>query len=120
MQKFVIGSSLTARCKNSCASWILYGWGKRSRSASQTLRLFACLTSDSASSRRHGLTVHRSSTSCIDYSLFELDTRFLYLAIRQQPDQRFVVKIDYLDAVAPRIVKIATEGRLQFELIFLL
>src|SRR5437764_14989034 len=108
-----------ARCKNSCASWIVYGCGKRSRTPSQILRLFAWLASDSASSSRHGRTVHRSSTSCIDYSLFELNTRFLHLAIGQKPDQRFVVKIHDLDAIAPWIAKIAAERRLRFEFVFL-
>jgi len=64
---FVAGCSLIARCKNSCASWMAYGWGNRSRSAIQTFRLFACFASDPASSSRHGRIVHRSKTSCIDY-----------------------------------------------------
>src|SRR5262249_46275378 len=115
----VVGCSDVAPCMNSCASLIAYGCGNASRTASQTLRLFACLTSDSASSSRYGRTVHRSSTSCIDYSLFELDTRSLHLAVRQQPDQRFVVKIDNLDAISPWIAKIAAERRLQFEFVFL-
>ena len=51
------------------------------------LAIVRVLATDSASSSRHGRIVHRSSTSCIDYSLFELDTRFLHLAIRQQPDK---------------------------------
>jgi hypothetical protein len=40
---------------------------KRSRSASQTLRLFAWWASDSASSDRHGRIVQLFRTSCIDY-----------------------------------------------------
>jgi len=49
----------------------------------------------------------------------ELDAYLLYFGIRQKPDQRFVVKIDHLDAIAPRIAKIAAKRRLQFELVFL-
>jgi hypothetical protein len=48
----------------------------------------------------------------------ELDSGFLYFAIRQKPDERFVVKIDNLNAIPPRIVKIAAERRLEFEFIF--
>ena len=70
--KFHAGCSAIVRCKNSCASWIVYGCGKRSRTASQILRLFAWLATDWPSSSRHGRTVHRSSTSCIDYSLLNL------------------------------------------------
>src|SRR5205814_3088246 len=33
--KFHAGCSAIVRCKNSCASWIVYGCGKRSRTASQ-------------------------------------------------------------------------------------
>src|SRR4051794_2061651 len=87
IQTFKSGSSLMARCKNSCARQIVYGGGKRSRTASQILRLFACFASDSASSARHGRMVHRSSVSCIDYLLFELNTGLLHLTIRQQPYQ---------------------------------
>ena len=46
--------------------------------------------------------------------LDKLQSGLLHLAIGQQPDQRFVVKIDNLDAVAPRIAKIAAERRLEF------
>src|SRR6476620_3159892 len=49
----------------------------------------------------------------------ELDTRLLHFAIRQKPDERFIVKINNLDAVAPRVAKIAAEGRLEFQFIFL-
>src|SRR5436190_13734290 len=49
--------------QDSCASWIVYGCGKRSRTASQILRLFAWLATDWRSSSRHGRTVHRSNTS---------------------------------------------------------
>ena len=38
----------------------------------------------------------------------------LHLAIRQKPDERFVVKIDNLDPVAPRIVKVAAKRRFEF------
>src|SRR5437867_4514826 len=49
----------------------------------------------------------------------EFNARLLHLAVRQKPDQRFVVKIDHLDAIAPWIAKIAAERRLQFEFVFL-
>src|SRR5215472_10778293 len=104
---------------NSCASLIVYGCGNASRTPSQTFRLFAYLAIDSASSSPHGRTVHRSSTSCIDYSLFELDTRFLHLAIRQQPDQRLIVKIDHLNAISPWVAKVAAKRWPQFEFVFL-
>jgi hypothetical protein len=44
----------------------------------------------------------------------EFDAGFLDFAVRQKPDERFIVKIDNLDAVAPRIAKIAAERWLQF------
>src|SRR4026209_1019573 len=47
----------------------------------------------------------------------EFDTRLLDFAISQEPHQRFIVKIDNLEPVAPRIPKIATKRRLQFEFI---
>jgi len=56
--------------------------------------------------------LHRSLT-------LEFDTRFLHFAVRQQPDERFVVEVDYLDTIAPWIVKIATKWRLKFEFVFL-
>jgi hypothetical protein len=56
--------------------------------------------------------LHRSLT-------IEFDTRFLHFAVRQQPDERFVVEVDYLDTIAPWIVKIATKRWLKFELVFL-
>jgi hypothetical protein len=40
----------------------------------------------------------------------EFDAGFLHLAKRQQPDERFIVEIDDLDAVAPRIAEIAAEA----------
>src|SRR5262249_22072232 len=64
-QNFISGCSVVARCKNSCASWIVYGCGKRSRTPSQILRLFACVAMDSASSSRHGRMVHCLSVSCM-------------------------------------------------------
>jgi hypothetical protein len=50
----------------------------------------------------------------------EFDAGFLDFAIRQEPDKRFIVKVHNLDAVAPRIAKIAAKRRLQFEFIFFL
>src|SRR5262245_21172943 len=110
IQESVIGSELTTDFKKVWASSIVYGCGKRSRNAIQTLRLFACLTMDSASSIRHGRMVHRFRISRIVFlsesiessaggrdgglsaaSLpIELNTHFLHLAIRQQPNERFV------------------------------
>jgi hypothetical protein len=52
-------------------------------------------------------------------SVFELDTRFLHLAIRQQPDERLVVKIDHLNAIPPWVAKVAAKRRLQCEFVFL-
>src|SRR6476659_11048775 len=75
IQKSVIGSELTTDFKKVWASSIVYGCGKKSRNAIQTLRLFACLASDSASSSRHGRTVHRSSVSFIQFSGDESDAR---------------------------------------------
>jgi hypothetical protein len=48
----------------------------------------------------------------------ERDPRLLHLAVRQQPHQRFVVKIDHLNSISPWITKIAAERRLQFEFVF--
>src|ERR1700730_16424131 len=50
--------------------------------------------------------------------LRELDPRFLHFAVRKKPNERFIVEIDNLDAVAPRIAKIAPKRRLKFEFIF--
>jgi hypothetical protein len=44
----------------------------------------------------------------------KFDSGPLHFAIRQEPDERFIVKIDNLDVVAPGIVKIAAEWRLKF------
>jgi hypothetical protein len=49
----------------------------------------------------------------------ELDTRFLHFTIRQQPDKRFIVKIDHLNAISPWVAKVAAERGLQFEFVFL-
>src|SRR5438477_1596470 len=48
----------------------------------------------------------------------ELNSGFLHFAVRQQPDKRFVVKIDNLDTVAPWITEIAAERRFEFQLVF--
>src|SRR6476659_1023451 len=64
-QNSVTGSELITDLKKMWASSIVYGCGKRSRNAIQTLRLFACLASDSASSSRHGRIVHRFKVICI-------------------------------------------------------
>jgi hypothetical protein len=50
---------------------------------------------------------------------FEFNTSFLHLAVRQEPDERFIVKIDHLNAISPWIAKVAAERRLQFEFVFL-
>ena len=46
--------------------------------------------------------------------LAEFDAGLLHFAVGQQPDERFIVKIDNLDAVAPGIVEVAAERRLEF------
>src|SRR5204862_7971993 len=90
---------------------------KRSRSPSQILRLFTCLTSDSSSSIRHGRMVQLSRTRMHQLLRVEFDARLLDFAVRQEPDKRFVVKIDNLDAIAPRVVKITAERRYQLDLV---
>src|SRR5438045_8879718 len=104
-QNFISGCSLMACCRNSCASWIVYGCGKRSRRPSQTLRLFTCLTSDSASSIRHGRMVQLSRRRMHQLLRVEFDAGLLDFAVRQDPDTRVVVKIDNLDAIGPIAVK---------------
>jgi hypothetical protein len=49
----------------------------------------------------------------------ELNTRFLHLAIRQQPYKRFIMEIDHLNTISPWVAKVAAELRLQFEFVFL-
>ena len=49
---------------------------------------------------------------------FEINSGFLYFVIRQKPDQRFIVKIDNLNAIAPRIAEIAAKRRDEFDFIF--
>src|SRR6266550_2626434 len=116
MQKIVADCSAIFFCKNSWASSIVYGCGKRSRRPSQTFRLLACFASESPSSSRHGRMVQLLRTRCIDY-LVELNAGLLDLAVRQEPDKRFVMKIDNLDAIAPEVVKITTERRYQLDLV---
>src|SRR5206468_9784814 len=118
MQKSVVGCALVARWRNCFASSTVYGCGNKSRRPSQIRRLFACLASDSTSSSRHGRTVQRSSKSCTCLFSVESDSSFLHFAVRQKPDQRFVVKIVNLTPVAPRIVKIAADRRLNAYLVF--
>src|SRR5438094_4963673 len=50
----------------------------------------------------------------------KLDPNFLHFRIRQKPDQRFIVQIDHLDAVAPGVAKIAAKSRLKSQTILLL
>ena len=50
---------------------------------------------------------------------YEFNACFLHFTVRQEPDERFIVKIDYLNAIAPWIAKVAAEWRLQFEFVFL-
>jgi hypothetical protein len=50
---------------------------------------------------------------------FELNTRFLHLAIGQQPYEGFIVKINHLNAIPPWITKVAAKRRFQFEFVFL-
>src|SRR5207253_1562377 len=49
----------------------------------------------------------------------ELHARLLHLTIRQQPNERFIVQIDDLDAVSPRVAEVAPKRRDQFDSIFL-
>src|SRR5439155_16482516 len=60
---------------------------------------------------RRWLALHRSLR-------IEFNARLLHFAVRQKPDQRLVVKIDNLNAIAPRIAKIAAERRLEFQFVF--
>src|SRR5437773_2575685 len=46
-----------------------------------------------------------------DSVFVEFDSGLLHFAVRQKPDQRFVVKIDNLNAVAPWVVEVAAERR---------
>ena len=64
--------------------------------------------------------VRGTTNEIIVYFVIEFDARLLHFAIRQEPDERFVVKIDNLYAVSPRIAKIATERGLQLQFVFLL
>jgi hypothetical protein len=41
--------------------------------------------------------------------LRERDTRLLHLAIGEQPDERFIVQIDDLDAIPPRVTEVAAK-----------
>src|SRR5678816_1836842 len=75
IQNSVTGSELITDFKKVWASSIVYGCGKRSRNAIQTLRLFAWLASESASSSRHGRIVHCSSVSFIQFFGDESDAR---------------------------------------------
>src|SRR5882724_11071622 len=112
IQKFVTGYSAVARRKNSFASSIVYGCGNKSRSPSQTPRLFACFASGRI------VRTPRANSASLENELHdsvfvEFDSGLLHFAVRQKPDQRFVVKIDHLDAVAPWVVEIAAERRLE-------
>jgi hypothetical protein len=49
----------------------------------------------------------------------ESDASLLDFTVRQKPDQRFVVKIDNLDPIAPQIAKITAKRRFQFQFVFL-
>ncbi len=86
---------------------------ERSDSASQTFRLFAFRQRLRIiqSPRTNGTSLQNEL-----HRLFgaEFDAGLLDFAIRQKPDERFIVEIDNLDAVAPRIMKIAAKRRLQF------
>jgi hypothetical protein len=47
----------------------------------------------------------------------EFDAGLLNFAIRQEPDKRFIMKVDNLDTVAPWIAKIAAKRRFQFQFV---
>src|SRR5439155_4838422 len=54
----------------------------------------------------------------VDQSVLgKFNSGFLHFAIWQEPDQRFVVKIDHLYAVAPRVAKIAPERWFEFQVV---
>lgn len=48
----------------------------------------------------------------------ELDPGFLHLLIGQEPNERFVVQVDDLDAVAEGVLEIAAKSRNQLEAVF--
>jgi hypothetical protein len=58
--------------------------------------------------------LQRSRLPVPTWSIAERYSGFLHFAVRQQPDQRLIVKIDNLNTVAPRITKVAPERRFQF------
>src|SRR6516225_2913555 len=58
-------------------------------------------------------------SKCFDKLPIEFDACFLHFAIRQQPYERFIVKIDHLNAISPWITKVTAKRRLQFEFVFL-
>jgi hypothetical protein len=59
-----------------------------------------------------------ASSSAESSTFFKPDPRLLHLAIWHQPDERFIVKIDNLNPVPPRIPKITAERRLQCQFVF--
>src|ERR1043166_5176324 len=110
-----------ARFKNSCASWVVYGCGKRSRTPSQILRLFACLAIDSASSTRHGRMVHCCSVSFIPFLVDESDarTRAHSESLREMPSALQSILREVLwSAMRPRIAlaTLVSKVSLSFEL----
>src|SRR5262245_19710149 len=62
--------------------------------------------------------LHWPVTAVPRHYLFELDAGFLHLAIRQHPYQRFIVKVDHLNAISPWIAKIAAKRWFQFDFVF--
>ncbi len=49
----------------------------------------------------------------------ELDSGLLDFAVREQPNQRLIVKVHHLDAVAPWVTEIASEPRLHLKPVLL-
>ena len=47
-----------------------------------------------------------------------MDSGLLHFLVGQEPDQRLVVEIDDLNAIAPRVAEIAAEWRDEFEAVF--
>ena len=41
----------------------------------------------------------------------EFDAGFLHFLVRQKPDERFIVQIDDLNPISPRVAKIAPKRR---------
>src|SRR5262249_34182254 len=52
-------------------------------------------------------------------SFLELNADFLHFLVREQPNQRLVGQVTDLNAVTPRIAKVAAEAGVEFQLVLL-